>query len=78
MSRLNKEREQILQPKRIYFAVNEIKKLGFDILTVDDTKIQFIFNSQKITFYSYSGWHTGKGIEDGRGWNNLKKQIKNV
>lgn len=29
-----------------------------------------------VHFYPYSGWHTGKSINDGRGWNNLYNQIK--
>ena len=75
-NRLDQEREKELQPKRINFAIQELEKLGIKILLVCDTRIDFEFKGNKIEFYPYSGWHTGKGIKDGRGWENLKKQIK--
>jgi len=28
-----------------------------------------------INFFPYSGWHSGKSIEDGRGFKNLLKQL---
>ena len=75
-SRLDQQREKELQPKRMQFAINELEKLGFDC-HFDDTKIDFQFKGKDIQFFPYSGWHTGKGIQDGRGWKNLKKQLQN-
>lgn len=75
-NRLDKERESELQPRRMQFALDELKKLGYQT-EFDHTKIEFSHNGNKIQFFPYSGWHTGKGIIDGRGWKNLKKQLTN-
>lgn len=76
MGRLDKQRESELQPQRMGFAKSEIEKLGYEIVTENDTQLVFLFKGNKITFFPYSGWHSGKGITDGRGWKNLYKQIK--
>lgn len=75
MSRLDQERVNDLQPKRINYAVEKITKLGFEIIQKDSTKIVFEFKGEKVTFFPYSGWHTGKTIKDGRGIENLIKQL---
>lgn len=74
--RLNTERQKELEPKRMEYAISELEALGFEIDYRDDTKIKFQFNGSVITLYPYSGWHTGKTITDGRGINNLLKQLK--
>lgn len=75
MSRLNKERQDELEPKRLEFACEQLDRIGFR-LTIDDKKITFFFKGEKVTLFPYSGWHTGKSIKDGRGLNNLLKQLK--
>lgn len=75
MGRLNKEREAELQPKRIEFAKAELERKNVEITFEDETKLEFIFKGAKITFFPYSGWFSGKGIKDGRGINNLLKQL---
>lgn len=75
MGRLDKERQQKLEPERINFAINELSKLGIQVQVETNTMISFLFEGQTIHYYPYSGWHTGKGIKDGRGWKNLKKQL---
>lgn len=76
MARLNKERQARLEPKRIAIAKERLVGLGLEIVEVNQTRIDFIFNSNKIQFFPYSGWHTGKGIVDGRGAQKLFKQLK--
>ena len=76
-NRLNKEREQELQPKRMEVARGKIEALGYEIFYSDATVLAFIFNGQSVKFFPYSGWHTGKSIKDGRGLQNLLKQLKN-
>lgn len=73
--RLNKEREEKLQPKRIKMAIDSLTQMGKTIISTDATTIWFMHDSNTITYYPYSGWFTGKGIKDGRGWSNLEKQI---
>ena len=73
-NRLDQEREKELQPKRMQFALDELTKMGYE-LTFDNTKIDFKHKGNRIQFFPYSGWHTGKGIKDGRGWKKLKQQL---
>ena len=77
-NRLNKDREKELQPKRMEYAIEEITELGYNVVVVDDTKIKFFFNESWITLYPYSGWFTGKTVKDGRGIENLLKQINTI
>ena len=75
-SRENQEREATLQPKRLEFALSKFKKLGIEVVDVNNTTITFIWGGNKCYLYPYSGWHSGKTIKDGRGINNLLKQLK--
>lgn len=76
MSRLNQERQAELEPKRMAAAKDEIIKLGYQITFESDSQIIFVFKNKNVTFYPYSGWHSGASIKDGRGLNNLLKQIR--
>lgn len=75
MARLDQERQKNLEPKRINFALAELRKLNLEITAIETTRIDFTFKGNKIQFFPYSGWHTGKGIKDGRGWKKLYKQL---
>jgi hypothetical protein len=77
MARLDKEKEARLQPKRIQTAIDELQKLGFEIYNITTTSIQFQFKGERVVFFPYSGWHTGKTIVDGRGLDKLLNQIRN-
>lgn len=76
MPRLDIERQNELEPKRIDYAVQQLESLGIEILSRDERKITFLFKGEKCVLFPYSGWHTGKSIKDGRGINNLLKQLK--
>lgn len=76
MGRLDKDKENRLQPERLNFAKNKLTKLGFEIHFESKTELRFDYNGNEIKFFPYSGWHTGKGIKDGRGINNLLNQLK--
>jgi hypothetical protein len=76
MARLDKDREQKLQPIRINEAVKQIEALGHKVHFKSENNIKFMFKDNEITYFPYSGWASGKGITDGRGINNLLKQIK--
>jgi len=75
-NRLDQEREARLQPKRIVTAKQEITKLGFEIIKETSTAIQFVFKGSVVTYFPYSGWASGKSIQDGRGLDNLLNQIR--
>lgn len=76
MARLNKERQQELEPKRLLNAIETIEAYGYSIHYKDDKEIRFMYKGNQILFFPYSGWHTGKGIKDGRGLQQLLLQIK--
>jgi hypothetical protein len=73
--RLDQEREDTLTPKRFEYAISNIERLGYKV-KVGATEISFNFLGNEITFFPYSGWASGKGINDGRGIKNLLKQIR--
>lgn len=75
-NRLDQEKEKKLQPERMAFACQKIAELGYPIEYLDETKLKFTFNGSVVTLFPYSGWHTGKTIKDGRGLENLLKQLK--
>lgn len=75
MARLDTDRQHELEPKRIQFAIDQITNLGFEITYKDKTKIQFVYKKETVTLFPYSGWHTGKSIQDGRGIQNLIIQL---
>ena len=77
MARLNIERMERLEPERIAHAGRRIEQLGYTITLRDNKKIQFIHKGKTVTFFPYSGWATGKTIQDGRGLDKLIKQLKN-
>ncbi len=76
MPRLDIEKQNKLEPKRIDTAKREIGYLGYDIIYEDKTKIQFKYKGEVITYFAFSGWSSGKGIKDGRGLINLINQIR--
>lgn len=74
---LIKEKRRLKEPKRIKYAIDKIQKLGYEIHYKEDQKaIEFIYRGELVRFYPYTGWHTGKAIKDGRGINNLLRQLK--
>ncbi len=75
MSRLDKRRQDILQPERIAIAKKKIMERGYDIISKSETELKFYYKGSMISFFPYSGWHSGAKIKDGRGLNNLLKQI---
>lgn len=74
-NRLNKERETDLQPKRMKSCKEKLESLGYEVKTLDDNRLEFQHNDNTIKLWPYSGWHSGKGIKDGRGFENLIKQL---
>ena len=75
-NRLDQEREARLQPKRMARALKELVLAGCEIEEQTDTMILFKHKGNRITYYPYSGWATGKSIQDGRGLRKLLNQLK--
>lgn len=77
--RLNQKREAILAPKRMASAVGILQDWGFDPVVSFDPGlpcIKFEHKGSTITFWPYSGWHSGKSIKDGRGLIPLLKKLE--
>ena len=74
--RLNQQRQDNLQPQRIEHAKKKLAELGIKIEKETPTELHFVFKGHTVTFFPYSGWHTGKTIKDGRGLDKLLIQLK--
>lgn len=76
MARLDSQRQKRLEPKRMEEAKRKIGAIIPNLYDQTSNSISFDFNGHKVTYFPYSGWATGKSINDGRGLENLLKQIK--
>ena len=74
-NRLDQEREKELEPERMKYAIEQIEALGYKVEDYGKS-LWFTFKGKTVMFYPYSGWATGKTIQDGRGIAKLLKQIK--
>ena len=74
--RLDQERQQRLEPTRRETAIEAFTQLGFDVMPDGEKALMITFKGSIVRFFPYTGWHTGKTIEDGRGLDNLLKQLK--
>jgi len=78
-NRLNKERQGILEPIRMQYAIEKLTKLGYEVHKASDSQIWFYDRiGVKIYFFPYSGWFSGKTVTAGRGIENLLSQIGNI
>lgn len=76
MPRLDIDRQKALEPTRIKRAMDLLKEMGYDPREIGTSKIAFNhFKGSRVTFWPYSGWHSGKDIEDGRGLEHLLNQL---
>lgn len=76
MPRLDKEKQKKLEPKRMQFALDSLRKLNIEAVQINESKIEIKHDGNIISFWPYSGWHSGKSIKDGRGIEKLLKQFK--
>jgi len=76
MGRLNIERQNALEPKRLQHAKREIEKLGYKIVSETETELRFEYMGHIVYYFPYSGWHSGSSIKDGRGLSKLLSQLK--
>lgn len=73
--RLNIERQKRLEPKRMDSCEYELEAVGYEVTRNGTTELQFEHEGALVRFWPYSGWHTGKTIEDGRGFAHLMEQL---
>lgn len=72
--RTRQEREEI-EKDRYDYALRKLSKLGMPIKPVNKSRIDIKFRGNIIQFFPYTGWHSGKGIKDGRGFKKLYNQL---
>jgi hypothetical protein len=83
-NRLDRDLEEKL--RRAKYAFTKLAELGLnpnigpnaDVPPnfANAVAITFTWKGHPVKLYPYSGWHTGKTIKDGRGIENLLKQLK--
>lgn len=76
MARLDLDKQLLLEPLRMDYAIKKIEALGYKVTRVNETEIQFTYDNKVVRFYPYSGWATGSSIKDGRGLRKLLRQLK--
>lgn len=75
-NRLDQEREKELSPKRMQYAIESLRKLGYQVTKNGTVEIQISHQGSTIRIFPYAGWFTGKTVEDGRGIHKLIQQLK--
>lgn len=80
MARLDQNRVDRLQPKRVQSCKNKLERLGFIVEQLGETQLKFTFKDSPVSFWPYSGWFSGRTVRDGRGFKNLLNQLseKNI
>ena len=63
------------QKERTEYAIKLFENHNIEYKIVNETEMEINYKNGKIKFYPRTGWHTGKGIKDGRGIKKLLKQI---
>lgn len=76
MPRIDIDRQKELEPKRMAYALKALKAKGIEVTQVNDSKLEFEYDGATVSFWPYSGWHSGKSIKEGRGIENLLNQLK--
>lgn len=56
----------------------QLIELGLDVISADNSTIKFWYNGNIIQYFPKKQWASGKGINDGRGWENLINQLKYI
>ena len=74
-NRLDQERQARLEPSRLKSCKEKLESLGF-VVTKIGPRLDFEYRGSTVRLFPYSGWHTGKTIDDGRGFEKLLEQLK--
>jgi hypothetical protein len=76
MSRLDSERQARLEHPRMETAIFELGRRGYAIQRhAEQNALLFEHAGRIVTFWPYSGWHSGATIKDGRGLQKLLDQL---
>ena len=64
-----------LLPERMAHAKKKLGMAGIQFSCPDDLTIMFRHNCETVRFYPFTGWFTGKSVQDGRGLQNLLRPV---
>lgn len=71
-----KERRSQKEPHRVNYAKKKLdEKRIFYIYNENKKALEFAYKGCVIRYYPYTGWFSGRSVKDGRGLENLLKQI---
>ncbi len=71
---LKRERAKT-QAIRMEHAVKKLEDAGHIIDILDTSSLTIEHKGQLVTFFPFTGWHTGRTIKDGRGLNKLLEKL---
>lgn len=76
----NTEQKNKIEPNRFKYATEKLEAIGAKVTPKNDGSRSMIveYKNVKVTFFPYTGWATGKGIQDGRGIHPLLKQLESI
>lgn len=73
---LLKERRQQKEAGRINYAKRKLEERKIVYIYNKNIKtLEFAYKGCVIRYYPYTGWFSGRSVKDGRGLENLLKQI---
>lgn len=64
-----------IQKEKLFEAQEKLLGIGIDLTYESDSEVRFIHKGSVVSYFTYSGWFSGKSVKDGRGLNNLIKQL---
>lgn len=70
-----KEKKLLLEAQRVKNAQALLTKSGIAFTMQNPVNIIINHDGHQISFWPYTGWHSGKSITAGRGIKNLIKQL---
>jgi len=75
--RLNQERQHRLEPQRIEHAIKVLEGRGYTVIpNYTERSVRFEHLGATVIFWPYSGWFTGRTVNDGRGLQNLLHELR--
>ena len=74
------ERDETVVKTRHEYAIDlissQLEVFGLSIAGEDGQSVWFDWKGHQVRHWSYTGWHSGKTIKDGRGIHRLIDQLK--
>jgi len=75
---IDKDKRSELEPTRMEYAISKLTELGYEVTHETDSWLTITFKGWPVKLFPYTGWFTGKTVTDGRGIQNLLKQIQPI